>query len=145
MSLNLTTAILGTWEVTERCRVCDVTWSRASVVRQGVAIGENIHLVKAILNGISHAELPGDGTYMADFEFDDDSGAAFTFTVSPVGDVILAPTDDYGSGKTVPDLEVAWDASPGSRDLFVVAARAFDATVRSGGFNPSLDLRHSGG
>jgi hypothetical protein len=99
--------------------------------------------MKAILIGIGHAELPGDGTYMADFEFDDDSGAAFTFTVSPVGDVILDPTDDYGSGKTVSDLESAWDASPGSRDLFVVAARAFDAAVRSGGYNPSLDYRRT--
>ena len=91
--------------------------------------------MKAILIGIGHPELPGAGTYIADFEFDDDSFAAFTFTVSPEGAVILDPTDDYGFGKTVSDLEAAWESSSGSRDLFFAAARAFDAAVLSGGYN----------
>lgn len=71
--------------------------------------------MRAILTGISHAELPGDGRYMADYEFEDDSGAAFAFTVSEAGEVTLAPTDDYGSGMTVADLEAAWLETPGSR------------------------------
>ncbi len=95
--------------------------------------------MKAVLEGLGHAALPGDGQYLADFLFDNDGGAAYEFTVSSNGEVVLADDrDDPNSMYTIADLEAAWAARPGSRELFVTAARAFDAAVRSGGFVPTF-------